>query len=66
MKNYIKLEADKTKFSYCDGKKNDKKGEKKKTLCELECERKVVNDLYSVAPYNKLIIDFFDSQVFPR
>ena len=60
MKNYIKLEADKTKFSYCDGKKNDKKGEKKKTLCELECERKVVKDLYSVAPYNKIIIDFFE------
>lgn len=60
MKNYIKLEADKTKFSYCDGKKNDKKGENKKTLCELECERKVIKDLYSVAPYNKLTIDFFE------
>jgi len=60
MKNYIKLEADKTKFSYCEGKTGDKKEENKKTLCQLECERKTVIDLYNTPPYDKVKIDFFE------
>ena len=60
MKNYIKLEADKTKFSYCEGKTGDKQGENKKTLCQLECERKTVIDLYNTPPYDKVKIDFFE------
>ena len=64
MKNYITLKVDKTGYSYCEEeKKKSSKGKSKdqiKTMCQIECERKVVKDLYLEAPYNKLYIDFFE------
>jgi AAA+ superfamily predicted ATPase len=65
MKSYITLKADKTGYSYCEEQKkkssSGKKGnEQTKTICQIECEKKIVKDLYLEEPYNKLYIDFFE------
>jgi len=65
MKSYITLKADKTGYSYCEEQKkkssSGKKGnEQTKTICQIECEKRIVKDLYLEAPYNKLYIDFFE------
>lgn len=66
MKNTIKFKPP-NKFSYCETEKTKQAKQTKETstlTCDFECEEKKPEDLSTIEPYNKVIIDYYNDKEF--
>jgi SpoVK/Ycf46/Vps4 family AAA+-type ATPase len=68
MSKILTLEDDKTQFSYCqqekikEGKAKDQgKKQGANPICELECDNKIPEEKYLIAPYNQFSIDYYEN-----
>ena len=68
MSKILTLEDDKTQFSYCqqekikEGKSKDQgKKQGANPICDLECENKIPEEKYLIAPYNQFSIDYYEN-----